>query len=81
MDIYYATIPIFGDKRRSYREKQLTHVVSNQNKPQNYPIFTLDTYIGSFIFYYDVGPEKIDMDNPSIDKQEGPHILYKLVIK
>ena len=31
MDMSYATILVFGDQRRFYREKQLAYVVNNQN--------------------------------------------------
>ena len=58
MDISYATILVFGDQRRLYREKKLAYAVNNQKEPENHPICALDTDIGSSIFYYDVFPKK-----------------------
>ena len=56
MHMSFATIPVFGDQRRLYREKKLAYVVSNQNKSLTHPDCSMDTYIGSSIFYYDDGP-------------------------
>ena len=53
MDIDYATIPLFGDQRKLYREKRLSYVVSSQDKSKNHPIYGVDIDIGSFIFSND----------------------------
>ena len=53
MDMSYVTIPIFGEHRRLYRETRLAYMVSNKDKPENHPIYAIDTELGSSIFYND----------------------------
>ena len=53
MDMAYATIPLFGENKRLYREKRLAYVVSSQDKPKNNIIYVVDTYLGSSIFFND----------------------------
>ena len=50
-----------------YRENQLAYVVRNQNKSVNHHVCAMDTDIGSSIFYYDVGPEETNVNNPHVD--------------
>ena len=47
MNMSYVTIPIFGEHKKLYREKRLSYVVSSQNKPENHPIYEVDTELGS----------------------------------
>jgi ribonuclease HI len=65
MDISYATIPVFGQDRRLYREVLLKYMVSNKSQPNNHPIYSVETEIGSSIFFNDLSFEeevpKIDM--------------------
>ena len=45
---------------RQYREKRLAYVVSSQYKPENHPIYAIDTDLGFSIFFNDsthVDPE------------------------
>ena len=58
MDMAYATIPLFGEHRKLYREKRLAYVVNSQDKPENYPICEIDTNLGSSIFYNDFNFEE-----------------------
>ena len=51
MDMSYATISLFGEHRRLYREKILAYVVNSQDKPNNHPIYVVDTNLGSSIFF------------------------------
>ena len=51
MDMSYATIPLFGGHKILYREKRLAYVVSIQQKPNNHPIYVVDTDLGSSIFF------------------------------
>ena len=59
MDMSYTTIPFFGEHKILYREKRSTYVVSGQDKPNNHPIYVVDTNLGSSIFFNDahVDPE------------------------
>jgi hypothetical protein len=57
MDMSYATIPVFGQERRLYREVLLKYMVSSKTQPNNHPIYSVDTEIGSSIFYNDLSFE------------------------
>jgi hypothetical protein len=54
MDRSYATILVFGKKRRLYREKKLEYMVSILDRPNNHPIYVIDTDIRASIFYNDI---------------------------
>jgi hypothetical protein len=58
MDMYYATIHVFGQERRLYREVLLKYMVSRKTQPNNHPIYFVDTEIGSSIFYNDLSFEE-----------------------
>ena len=51
MDMSYATIPVFRVQRRLYRENKLKYMISSKECPENYPIYVVDTDMGSAIFY------------------------------
>ena len=53
MDMSYATIPVFGKHRRLYKEFRLAYMVNNKHKSVNYPIYSVETKLGSSIFYND----------------------------
>lgn len=53
MDMSYATIPIFGEQRRLYREVIFDYMVSSKDKPENHPIYFVETELGSSSFYND----------------------------
>ena len=50
MDFSYATIPVFGVKRRLYRESRLKYMISSKECPESHPIYAVDTKMGSSIF-------------------------------
>jgi hypothetical protein len=68
MDMSYATVPVFGQDKRLYREVLLKYMVSSKDKPNNHPIYSIDTDIGSTIFYNDLCLEEDDQ-NVSKDQQ------------
>ena len=47
----YATISVFGQPERLYRETLMKYVVSSQEKPQNFPIYSVHSDMDSFILY------------------------------
>ena len=63
MDMSYATIPLFGENRRLYREKRLAYVVSSQYNHNNHPIYVVDIDLGSSIFFHD---SHIEQDFPVV---------------
>ena len=65
MDGAYATIPVFSQPRRLYREAQKKFLVISPEKPENSPLYSVHTDLDSFIFYNDESlgdpaPERID---------------------
>ena len=51
MDMSYATIHVFGQESRLYREVFLRYMLSRKTQPNNHPIYSMDTKVGSSIFY------------------------------
>jgi hypothetical protein len=58
MDISYATIPIFNQEGRLYREVLLKYMVRSKMQQNNHPIYSVDTEIDSSIFYNDLSFEE-----------------------
>ena len=58
MDLFYTTIPIFGGKRRLYRENYLAYMISNKDNPKNHSIYIFDTDMGSSMFLNDLCPQE-----------------------
>jgi len=54
MDMSYATIPVFFQVRTLYRELLLKYMVSRKRKPNNHPIYYVDTQVSSSIFFNDL---------------------------
>jgi hypothetical protein len=50
MDMSYATIPIFGQDRQLYKEVLLKYMVRSKTQPNNHPIYSIETEVGSSIF-------------------------------
>lgn len=57
MDLNYATIHVFGEQRRLYRKTRMAYMVSSKDKPQNFPIYALDTELGYVILFNDLTNE------------------------
>jgi hypothetical protein len=53
LDMSYATIPVFGQQRRLYKETLMKYMVNSQEKPHNYPLYYVHSDIDSFILYND----------------------------
>jgi hypothetical protein len=51
MNMSYATIHVFGQEKRLYREVFLKYMASSKNQPNNHPIYSIDTEVGSSIFF------------------------------
>ena len=51
MDFSYATIPVFNQQRRLWRETRLKYMVSSKECPENHPIYAVDIDMGSSIFF------------------------------
>ena len=51
MDMPYATIPVFHQRRILYRESHMKYMVRNIDKPNNSPIYSIQSSLDSFILY------------------------------
>ncbi len=49
LDLSYATISLFGQPKRLYRETLIKYVVSSEEQPQNFPIYSIHSDMDSFI--------------------------------
>jgi ribonuclease HI len=58
LDMSYATVPVFGQQRRLYRETLMKYMVSSQEKPHNYPLYSAHSDLDSFILYNDSHTEE-----------------------
>lgn len=62
LDLSYATISVFGQPKRLCWETLMKYVVSNEEMPQNYPIYSIHSDMDSFILF------NADMCPPTDDK-------------
>jgi len=53
LDLSYATISVFGQPKRLYRETLMKDVVSSESKPENFPIYSIHSDMDSFILFND----------------------------
>ena len=51
LDMSYGTISVFGQPKKLYRETLMKYVVSIQEKPQNFPIYSVHSDMDSYILY------------------------------
>ena len=65
MDMTFSTVPVFGQKRRLYRETLMKFIVSSPDKPHNYPFYFVHLDLASFILYNDedVNTQVINAEN------------------
>ena len=53
LDLSYATISIFGQPKKLYRETLMKYVVRSEEKPQNFPIYSIHSDMDYFILFND----------------------------
>lgn len=53
LDLSYATISVFGQPKRLYRETLMKYMVSSEENPQNFPIYSIHSDMDSFILFND----------------------------
>jgi hypothetical protein len=79
MDMSYATIHIFGQERRLYREVLLKFMVSIKNQPNNHLIYSIDTEIGSSILYNSLSFEEGEPKNVMDIKEKPEHRTKEII--
>lgn len=62
LDLSYATISVFGQPKRLYRETLMKYVVSSEEKPKKFLIYSIHSDMNSFILF------NADMVPPTDDK-------------
>ena len=93
MDMTYATIPVFSQPRRLYRETHMKYMVSSQERLENSPLYSIHTDLDSFILFNDDIPKEQELINEktsnvvitslsniatTIDKEENEEKIKKL---
>ena len=58
MDFSYATIPVFNQQRRLWRENRLKYMINNNECLYNHPIYVVDIEMGFAIFFNSFEPPK-----------------------
>jgi hypothetical protein len=77
LDMSYATVPVFGQQRRLYRETLMKYMVCSQEKPHNYPIYSTHSNLDSFILYNDgdTGEKITQLGEDKSGPDEGQEII------
>ena len=71
MDMTYATIPVFSQPRKLYRETHMKYMVSSQEKLDKSPLYSIHTDLDSFIIYNDENlNEKVIENEKKIEQEE-----------
>lgn len=63
LDMSYATILVFGHPKKLYRETLMKYVVSTHERPQKFPIYSMNYDIDSFILYNAKSNQENTSDN------------------
>jgi hypothetical protein len=77
MDMPYATIPVFGQDRRLYREVFLKYMIKNKSWPSNHTIYFVETAMGSSIFFNDLCFEEKEPKIDMVDKERSDQQIEK----
>jgi ribonuclease HI len=79
LDMTYATIPLFGQHRRLYRETLMKYMVSSQDKPHNYPLYYVHSDLDSFILYNDgdIGKQIANLENDVYKIEEDKTVMVE----
>ena len=74
MDMTYATISVFNQTRRLYRESHMQYMVSSQERPDN-SLYSVHTGLDSFILFNN---ETFNEQETLTDLVATPH--YNIVV-
>ena len=74
MDMTYVTIPVFNQTRRLYRESHMQYTVTSQDRPQKYPLYSINIDLDSFILFNDeTFSEQVTLTGLMADREEEEH--------
>jgi hypothetical protein len=71
MDLSYATIPVFSEQRRLYKQNRLAYMINNNDNPENHPIYAVDTDMGSSMFFNDLCPQGSGFESSESSRGEA----------
>jgi hypothetical protein len=73
----YATIPVFGQWRRLYKETLMKYMINIQEKPHNYPLYFAHYDRDSFILYNEGDLDNLmsQLEDDALDMQEDEAII------
>jgi len=78
LDMSYATIFVFGQQRKLYRDTLMKYMVSNAEKPQNLPIYSMHSDMDSFILYNsDHGKKEITVEELKYKTTNNENIFHE----
>ena len=63
MDMSYATILVFSQSRKLYKETGMDYMFNSKDCPSNHPIYALDVNLGTSILCYDDDIETTQKEN------------------
>jgi hypothetical protein len=73
LDMSYTTILVFGQQRRLYKETLMKYMVTNQENPHNYPLYSAHSDLDSFIIYNDG-----DLEEQIAQLEDNTHVRKKI---
>ena len=71
LDFSYATIPVFGQMRKLYREQKMKYMITSKEKLVNHPVNYVHTDLESFVLFADNFNE---VDNQLVQVEDIPDI-------
>ena len=71
LNFSYATIPVFGQMRKLYREQKMKYMITTKEKPVNHPINYVHTDLESFVLFAD---SFNDVDSQLVQEEDIPEI-------
>ena len=79
LNMSYATISVFGQPKRLYRESLMKYMVTSEEKPQNFPIYAVHSDINSYILFNDKTGPTNDEENQTL--RQDQHINEETVVQ
>ena len=77
LDMSYTTIPVFRQYRRLYKETLMKYMISSQEKPHNYPLYSTHSDLDSFILYNDGDFEEqiAQLEDDALDQNDDKAVV------
>lgn len=76
VDFSYATILVFGQLKKLYREKKMKFMINSKEKPINHSIHDVHTNLDSFIMFSDMN--SVDDESYLVEILEVPRVIRNM---